>query len=44
MKKFGRTALFAVFILIFVLGATMMLKVAAPSIRKVSPSLGDILA
>ncbi len=43
MEKFGRTLLFLVFLLLFVVGAMMALKVAVPGIRKVSPSLGDAI-
>lgn len=44
LEKFGRTLLFVIFIVIFVQGARMGLKLANPAIRKVSPSLADTLA
>lgn len=40
---FGRTLVFLVAVVIFVIGAFMVLKLAVPSIRKVSPSLADTL-
>lgn len=44
LDKFGRTLLFLFFVVIFVLGAKLALKVANPYIRKVSPSLADTIA
>lgn len=43
MEKFGRTLLFAVFIIMLVLGAKMAIKLADPYTRKVSVSLADTL-
>lgn len=44
MEKFGRTLLFAIFILFLIIGAKMAIKVADPYTRKLSPSLADALA
>jgi len=41
MEKFGNTLLLLLFVLFFVLGAKMLLKVADPVIRRVSVSLAD---
>lgn len=43
LDKFGRTLLFALFILFFVLGARMALRVIDPYTRRVSASLADAL-
>ncbi len=43
LEKFGRTLLFALFILFFILGAKMALRVADPYIRRASASLADSL-
>lgn len=43
MEKFGRTVLFIVFVLMILYGAKMALKLGNPYIRKVSPSLADVL-
>lgn len=43
LEKFGRTLLFAVFIIMLVLGAKMAIKIADPYTRKVSTSLADTL-
>jgi len=44
LEKFGRTLLFAVFIVFVFLGAKMAIKVTDPYTRKFSPSLADALA
>ena len=44
IEKFGRTLLFVIFLLIFILGAKMAIRVSLPGIRKLSPSLADTLA
>jgi hypothetical protein len=44
IKRFGKTAMFAVFVFLFVIGGMMAVKISAPYIRKVSPSLADTLA
>ena len=43
MDKFGRTLLFAVFVLFLVIGAKMAIRVADPYTRKISASLADAL-
>ena len=43
MDKFGRTLMFLFFVLLFILGAKMLLKVSDPLLRKLSPSLADTL-
>lgn len=43
-KSFGTTLLFLVFIVIFLQGARMAIKIATPQISKVSPSLGAAFA
>jgi hypothetical protein len=43
IEKFGRTLLFALFILFFILGAKMAIRVADPFTRRVSSSLADAL-
>lgn len=44
VEKFGKTLLLLLFILLFVLGARMALRVADPYIRRVSASLADALS
>lgn len=44
IEKFGKTLLLLLFILIFILGAKMVLRVADPYIRRVSVSLADALS
>lgn len=43
LDKFGRSLLFLVGVILFVLGAMMALKLAVPGIKKVSASLGDAI-
>lgn len=43
MEKYGRTLLFAVFVLFLLLGAKMAIRVVDPITRKVSASLADAL-
>lgn len=43
MEKFGRTLLLLLFLLLFVLGAKMAIRVGDPYIRRVSSSLADAL-
>lgn len=43
MGKFGRTLMFILFILLIVQGGRMLIKVADPYTRKLSPSLADAL-
>lgn len=44
LEKFGKTLLLLLFILVFILGAKMALRVADPVIRRVSVSLADALS
>ena len=43
MEKFGRTLLLLLFILLFIKGANMALKIAQPTIRQISVSLADAI-
>lgn len=43
MEKFGNTLLLLMFILLFVLGAKMALRVADPYVRRASVSLADAI-
>jgi len=43
LDKFGRVLLFMLFVVLAVIGAKMVFKVADPYTRKVSPSLADAL-
>jgi len=43
LDNFGRVLLFMLFVVLAVLGAKMVIKVADPYTRKVSPSLADAL-
>jgi hypothetical protein len=43
LDKVGRTLLLIIFLLMILAGANMAIKIAVPSIRKVSPSLADTL-
>jgi hypothetical protein len=43
MQKFGRTLLFVLFVLFFLVGAKMAIRVADPYTRRVSASLADAL-
>jgi len=44
LEKFGRTLLFVVFVLMVVWGAKMAFKVSDPYVRKVSPTVANVLA
>lgn len=41
LDKFGRTLLFLFFVLLFILGAKMAIKVGGPAITRLSASLAD---
>lgn len=43
LEKFGKSLLLLFFVLVFILGAKMALKVANPYIRKVSAGLADAI-
>jgi hypothetical protein len=43
MERFGKTLMFVFFILIFILGAQMALKISVPYIHSVSASLADAI-
>lgn len=43
MEKFGKTLLFAIFIMMLMVGTKGALRVIDPYTRKVSPSLADFL-
>lgn len=44
VKNFGTTLLFLFFVLLFIQGARMAIKIALPTITKVTPSLGAALS
>lgn len=43
MEKFGKTLLLLIFVLFFVVGAKMAIKVSDPYTRRLSASLADAL-
>lgn len=43
LDKFGRSLLFLIGVVLFIMGAMMALKLAVPGIKKVSASLGDTI-
>lgn len=44
LEKFGRAGLFVVFLIVFLAGASMLKKLAMPTLKKYVPSLADALA
>ncbi len=43
MEKFGKTLLLLIFVLFFIVGAKMALRIGDPVVRRVSASLADAL-
>ncbi len=44
LDKFGRAGLFILFMIVFLAGASMLKKLAMPTLKKYVPSLADAIA
>lgn len=43
LSKFGRTALFVLMFILFLAGTNMLIKMAKPAVKRISPTTGAVL-